>query len=194
MPWYIEASTEPTALEQQIAVGLRAQSVQFYDEINKKRGRQWEASREIAATAGTKYYSILKAGSVYPVDLKSRVLSATGDGIIARVYNITSANYTGGTQDPVYSMRPSMGVVLGAQLLTGFTLTTPVANLTKRGADLSLRVNSQGSQGGFTPAGFGSNRFIEQNEQILLEIESLGVQTIFARLEFYEGPLDFPLP
>lgn len=194
MPWYIEASTEPTALEQQIAVGLRANCVQFYDEMNKKRGSQWEASREISGTSGSKHYSILKAGSVYPVDLKSRVLSATGEGIIARVYNITSANYTGGTQDAVYNMRPSMGVVLGAQLLTGFTLTTPVANLTKRGADLSLRVNSQGAQGGFTPAEFGSNRFIEPNEQILLEIESLGVQTIFARLEFYEGGLDFPLP
>lgn len=194
MPWYIEASTEPTALEQNIALGLRANCVQFYDEMNKKRGRQWEASREISGTLGSKHYSILKAGSVYPVDLKSRVLSATGEGIIARVYNITSANYTGGTQDAVHNMRPSIGVVLGAQLLTGFTLTTPVANLTKRGADLSLRVNSQGAQGGFTPAGFGSNRFIEPNEQILLEIESLGVQTIFARLEFYEGGLDFPLP
>lgn len=184
----------PTALEQNIALGIRANCVQFYDEINKKRGRQWEASREITATAGTKYYSILKAGSVYPVDLKSRVLSATGEGIIARVYNITGANYTGGTPDPVYNMRPSMGVVLVAQLLTGFTLTTPVANLTKRGADLSLMVNSQGAQGGFAPAGFGSNRFIEPNGKILLEIESLGVQTIFARLEFYEGGLDFPMP
>lgn len=36
-------------------------------------------------------------------------------------------------------------------------------------------------------------RVQNQSEQLLLEIESLGVQTIFARLEFYEGPLDFPL-
>lgn len=194
MPWYIEASTEPTALEQEIAAGNRAHCVQSYDEMNKKRGLQWEASREISALAATKYYSILKAGSVHPVDLKSRVLSATGAGIIARVYRITSSDYTGGVADPVYNMRPSIGTILGARVLTGFTLTTPVANLTKRGADLVIRVNSQGAQGGFTPDGFGSNRIVDVNEQILLEIESLGAQFVFARLEFYEGPLDYPLP
>jgi len=194
MPWYIEASTEPTALEQNIAAGNRAFCFQTYDEMNKKRGLQWEASREIAnATAGGKYYSILKAGSVHPIDLKQRVLGATGAGVIGRVYAITNADYTGGTQEQVYNMRPSMGVALQGQLLTGFTLTTPVANLQQVGADIPLRVNAQGSQGGLTPEGFGSNRIIDPNLQRLLEIESLGVQVISARIEFYEGPLDFPL-
>lgn len=194
MPWYIEASTEPTALERQIAIGLRANSVQFYDEINKKRGLQWEASREIIATSGTKYYSILKAGTEFPVDLKSRVLGATGAGLIARVYSISSSDYTGGVEDSVYNMRPSMGVTLGAELLTGFTLVTPVANLQKVGSDIFLRANTQGNQGGFSPSEFGSNRIIDVGLQRLLEIESLGAQTITARLEFYEGPLDYPLP
>jgi hypothetical protein len=194
MPWMTDADHAQATMMLNVINGLRGFCVQPYDEMNKKRGLQWEASREISATAGTKYYSILKAGSVHPVDLKSRVLSATGDGIIARVYRITSSDYTGGAADPVYNMRPSIGTVLGAQVLTGFTLTTPVANLTKSGADLVLRVNSQGAQGGFTPDGFGSNRIVDVNEQILLEIESLGAQFVFARLEFYEGPLDYPLP
>lgn len=194
MPWYIEASTEPTALEQQIAAGDRAHCTQSYDEMNKKRGLQWEASREITnATAGAKYYSILKAGSTHPIDLKQRVLGATGAGIIGRIYAINDADYTGGVQDPVYNMRPAMGVAFEGQLLTGFTLVTPVANLHKIGADIPLRVNAQGSQGGFTPAGFGSNRIIDPTFQRLLEIESFGDQVISARLEFYEGPLDFPL-
>lgn len=192
--WYIEPSTEPTTLEQNIALGLRANAVQSYDEMNKKRGLQWEASREIAATLGGKYYSVLKAGANLPIDLKSRVLSATGAGLIARVYRITASNYTGGTPEPIYNMRPGMNTTLQGQLLTGITLVTPVTSLTKRGADLFLRVNSQGAQGGFTPANFGSNRIIEINDRILLEIESLGDQTISSRIEFYEGGLDFPLP
>ena len=172
--------------------GLRGFCVQTYDEMNKKRGLQWEASREINALASTKYYSILKAGSVFPVDLKSRVIGATGAGVIGRAYTITSADYTGGTADPVYNMRPGIGGAPGAQLITGMTLVTPVANLAKRGADLFLRVNAQGLIGGFTPSAFGSNRILEPNDQVLLEIESLAAQYVTARVEFYEGPLDFP--
>lgn len=193
MVWVTDANQESLGITRNVVNGLRGYCVQSYDEMNKKRGRQWEASREINVTvAGTKYYSILKAGPVWPVDLKSRVLGATGAGVIGRVYNITSSDYTGGTPDTVYNMRPSIGTVLGAQLLTGFTLVTPVANLTKRGADIFGRVNSQGSMGGFTPAEFGSNRIIEPNQQILLEIESLAIQYVTARIEFYEGPLDYP--
>lgn len=189
--WKKQLSTD--GMTANVINGLRGFCVQPYDEMNKKRGLQWEASREINVTvAGTKYYSILKAGSVWPVDLKSRVLGATGAGVIGRVYNITASDYTGGTPDAVYNLRPSIGVVLGARLLTGFTLVTPVENLTKRGADIFGRVNSQGAMGGFTPAEFGSNRIIEPNEQILLEIESLAIQYVTARVEFYEGPLDYP--
>lgn len=176
----------------QVINGLRGFCVQPYDEMNKKRGLQWEASREINALAATKYYSILKAGPTFPVDLKSRVLGATGAGVIGRVYTITSADYTGGTADPVYNMRSGIGGAPGAQLITGMTLVTPVANLVKRGADIFLRVNAQGLIGGFTPAAFGSNRILEPNDQVLLEIESLAAQYVTARVEFYEGPLDFP--
>lgn len=192
--WYIEPSTEPTTLEQEIALGLRANAVQAYDEMNKKRGLQWEASREIVATLGGKYYSVLRAGANFPIDMKSRVLSATGAGLIARVYRITASDYTGGTPEPMYSMRPGMNTTLEGQLLTGINLVTPVTSLIKRGADLFLRVNAQGAQGGFTPSDFGSNRIIEINDRILLEIESLGDQTISSRIEIYEGPLDFPRP
>lgn len=193
MPWVTEADQELLAVTRNVINGRRRFCVQSSDEMNKKRGCQWEASRGINVTvAGTKYYSILKAGPTLPIDLKSRVLGATGAGVIGRVYNITGADYTGGTPDAVYNMRPSLGVVLQAQLLTGFTLVTPVTSLTKRGADIFLRVNAQGHIGGFTPDEFGSNRIIEPNEQILLEIESLAIQYVTARVEFYEGPLDYP--
>lgn len=191
MGWTDE--TVPSGLHVQVAGGDRAWCNQSYDEMNKKRGKQWEASREIAASLNTKYYSILRAGATYPIDLKSRVLGATGAGLIARVYTITASDYTGGTPDPVYNMRPSIGTVFQGQLLTGITLVTPVANLVKRGADIPVRVNDQGLVGGFSPSSFGSNRIIEPNERVLLEIESLAAQTIMARLEFYEGPLDYPL-
>ncbi len=67
--------------------GDRAMPVQFYDEVNKKRGTQWEASRlvTIASNApANNVYSIIRTGSK-PVDLKSRVLGYSGLGVVGRI-------------------------------------------------------------------------------------------------------------
>ena len=48
------------------------------------------------------------------------------------------------------------------------------------------------STDGMTATEFGSNRIIDPGEQVLLEIESLAIQYVTARVEFYEGPLDYP--
>jgi hypothetical protein len=66
--------------------GTRAETVQFYDEANKKNGSQWTASRRLTGVAaGAKLYSILKTRTL-PLDLKQRIFSYTGTGLIARFY------------------------------------------------------------------------------------------------------------
>lgn len=189
--------------------GFRAQNVQSYDESNKKLGTQWEASRRIvAATLGGKYYSIIKVGSTYPIDLKSRVIGATGAGVIGRIFELQPSDITAyGTPDPWYNMRfdlanPAVNqpdtklyvesAVTFAGGKTGATLATLAR---KRGADLIGETNAQNQAKGFLPQATGSNRIIYQDKIALLELESLeAAQNISARLEIYEGGLDLPLP
>lgn len=174
--------------------GDRAMPVQFYDEVNKKRGTQWEASRLVTIadnSAPNNVYSIILTGSK-PVDLKSRVLGYSGLGVVGRIYK--SPTYTGGAPDPWFNLNPRyLGTEPEAKLLTGFTLT---ANGTKCGADIfGIGPGSQQSRGS-TPQSLGSNRILDEpNTAYLLEIASLdpGSQQVMARLEMYEGGLDFPL-
>lgn len=174
--------------------GLRAMTGQTYDEINKKRGAQWEASRLITIadnTVPSNAYSIIRTGSK-PVDLKARALGYTGLGVIGRIYE--APTYTGGTVDPWYNMNTAfLGTQPEAQLLTGFTLT---ATGTKCGADIiAVGPNSQQSRGSVVHE-YARNRILPKaNTAYLLEIASIdpASQQVAARIEMYEGPIDWPL-
>lgn len=172
-----------------VFTGDRAMTMQFYDEANKKRGLQWEASR-LVTLADTQVYSIIRTGSK-PVDLKSRSLGYTGVGVVGRIYK--APTYTGGTADPWFNMNPRyLGTEPEVQLLTGFTLTNPG---TKCGADIFGIGPSSNQSRGATPHDYGSNRILDEpNTAYLLEIASLdpASQQVTARLEIYEGPLDLP--
>ena len=178
--------------------GLRAETQQTYDEANKKNGTQWEASRRlVGATAGQKFYSIIKTG-LMPVDLKSRELGYTGNGVIGRIY-IGFTPVTLPTPDPVYNMRKGGEAARDFEL---YAITSPPAawatqeNLgTKIGADLILEGNTANQSKGSSIKPIGSNRILSlPNTDYLLEIESLDAQNISARLEIYNGWLDLPRP
>lgn len=188
--------------------GLRALNVQFYDESNKKLGSQWEASRRITGVANNAFlYSVLRIGSTYPIDLKSRTLGATGAGVIGRIYELYPEDILSfGTPDPWYNMRfdkadpatyqpdaeiyPEPQVTfVGGQTASSFAIPSR-----KRGADLFEETSSQNQSKGFTSKQAGSNRIFYQNRIALLEIQSLDSQNINARLEMFEGFLDLPLP
>lgn len=186
-------SRQPTDLERDVADGYRAWVIQSYDEMNKKKAQQWEASRLISAVENGKYYSILKVGPNQAVDLKTRLLSGTIGGGIGRTYAITDSDYTGGTPDPWYNMRPAVGGLPEALLISAPTLITPVENLTKIGADYHFLANTQGNQGGVNLQLAASNRILDLNYQLLFEIESKSIQFITSRLEIFEGELDYPL-
>lgn len=176
-----------TDLEQGMREGLQAYTVQGYPEVNKKFGVEWEASRKVSATTTDPIYSILKTGS-QTVDLKKRVFAYTGTGLTARIF--INPTYTGGTPDPIYNMRPFYaGTGPESQLLVGFTLTD---NGTECGAPI-FAIGSASNQGkGSGEHEFATNRILEANTSYLLVIEPLEPQDIAARVEFYEGPLDYP--
>lgn len=179
--------------------GLRAETQQTYDEANKKNGTQWEASRRITGvTLGQKLYSIIKTG-IKPVDLKSRELGFTGNGVIGRIY-VGFTPVTLPASDPVYNMRH------GGQAARDFELyaiasphaswaTLSASNTLRIGADLILEGNTANQSKGSPLKAAGSNRILDlPDTEYLLEIESLDVQNISARLEMYNGWLDLPRP
>lgn len=200
----VQSATAPD----EVYTGNRAINIQFYDESNKKLGAQWEASRRITnVDSGVKLYSVIKIGSTYPIDLKSRSLGATGAGVIGRIYELFPEDIESyGTKDPWYNMRFDLGdpaiyqpetelyvesniVFAGGQTAADFAIPTR-----KRGADLYEETNKQNQGTGFTIQLAGSNRILYQDKLALLEIESLdAAQNISARLEMFEGYLDLPI-
>lgn len=178
--------------------GSAANIVQFYDEVNKKRGVAWEASRSIQLTnIGDKVYSIIKVGSKY-VDLKSRILGATGGGVIGRAYKISDSDVTLGEPDLWQNYNSSVSSQPLTKLYAGSEITfdTPVVDLAveanKIHADIFAITNIQNQGKGFTPTPFGGNHILNPNDVILLEVESFDAsQTATAKVDIYEGILDF---
>lgn len=174
--------------------GDRATTIQFYDEANKKLGTQWEASRRITgATAGQKFYSAIKLGTTWPIDLKSRVLGYTGEGVIGRMYIMPEgSNLTDGLDpDTVHNMRASGGV--RDFELYAFPTTPDLSLAIPWGSDLILEGSLSNQSKGHIPTSVGSNKIMDLlGREYIFEIESLSSQNIAARLEMYNGDLDLP--
>ena len=154
---------------------------------NTYSGKAWEAQRKVGPLAlDQRVTSILKTGSL-PVLLKARVFAYTGDGLTVDIYR--NPVYTGGTPDPVYNMSSLSDAVLESQLLVGFALTgdgIPVA------ATMSLIGPASAQGAGSVLSRFGSNRILAPNTSYLLTFTSLSnAQTVTARLEFFEGIMDY---
>lgn len=178
--------------------GENAFIIQFYNEVNKKRGLEWEASRSINfSSKGDKVYSVISVGAQY-VDLKSRILGATGGGVIGRAYRISAIDVTLGNPDKWYNYNSFITGQPLTELYAGSEITflTPVVDLAveanKLHADIFAITNVQNQGKGFTPTTFGGNHILNPNDVVLLEIESFdATQTATAKIDIYEGGLDF---
>lgn len=167
-------------------LGRNAQCVQPYDEYNKKAGVQWEASRRVtAASAGQVFNAIMQTGDS-TVDLKRREFAYTGAGLVASVY--TNPTYTGGTPATAYNMRPGSTNTSGVTLLVEPTVTN---NGTQVGADIYAIGPNTNQTTGSTVVAYATNRILEPNTTYLLVITAEDAQDIAARIEWYEGVLDF---
>lgn len=171
--------------------GYRAINVQSYDESNRKLGSQWGASRRIlAATAGGKYYSIIKTRTI-PLDLKARIFSYTGDGLIARFYTGFTPQ-TLPTAEPVYCKRPARPAFRDFDL---YAIAAAPASLGNRWSeDLFLEGSTSNQSKGVASIAAGQGWIIDPNTEVLLEIESLSAQNISATLSMFNGLLDLPRP
>lgn len=157
---------------------------------NTYSGQAWEAQRVVSNMAlAQRATSIFKTGAL-PVLLKARVFAYTGDGLTVNIYR--NPVYTGGTPDPVYNMSSLTQEVLLSQLLVGFTLTgdgTPAA------ATMSLIGPASAQGAGSVLSRFGGNRVLAPNTSYLLTFTSLSnAQNVTARLEFFEGIVDYSVP
>lgn len=192
MSWKLRLATDSILLR--VVNGLRGLVTQSFDELQKKQGRQWEASRLVtidSSAPANNQYTVLKTGSM-PVDLKSRVFGYRGQGVAATVYE--GPEYTGGstTGNVFYNLNAGMsGVAPESTLLTGITLISKGQQV----AATVFGIGPPSNQGeGATPREYGSNRILQPNTDYLLEIASLDPtsQEVTARIEIFEGDLDWP--
>lgn len=187
MSW--KDTLESDAVLLRIINGLRAQTVQPYDEINKKRGTQWEASRVVTLTAGDTAYSVIRTGAL-PVDLKQRSFGFDGIGVNASIYK--APIYTGGTLETVYNFKTNVTTGLLSTLIASPVVTN---NGTKCGADIFAIGPASNQSRGSVLTTYPGNRILEPNTAYLLTItnrDTNASQTISARIEFYEGAFDYP--
>lgn len=187
MSW--KDTLESDAVLLRIINGLRAQTVQPYDEINKKRGTQWEASRVVTLAASASTTSIIKTGAL-PVDLKQRAFAFDGIGITASIFK--APTYTGGTATPAFNFRTDITTGL---LTTLFTDPTVTNNGTKCGADIFTIGPASQTNKGLGLTSYPGNRILEPNTTYLLTItnrDTNASQIVSARIEFYEGAFDYP--
>jgi hypothetical protein len=181
-----------------MVTGVSAFIVQFYDEVNKKRGKQWEISRVVSfVNVGDKAYSVMKVGSL-PVDLKARILGATGGGVYGRAYRISASDVTLGTPDKWQNFNSAILTQPETEIYPGseVTFNTPVEELAVEAnwlhAPINAITNIQNQAKGYPARAFGGNHILNPVDYVLFEIESYdSTQDASATLEMYEGGLDF---
>ncbi|WAX23066.1 hypothetical protein pA_gene0025 [Vibrio phage 13VT501A] len=170
--------------------GRRAQTVQSYVEANSKNGVQHEGSTLLeGVAAGASNDTIFLTGAL-PVALKGRIISYTGSGVSAFIYE--APTYTGGTP-AAYENASAINPVAGlSQIIVGATVSVD--------GDLVFApvhfIGNQSNQGqGTTANSVTGERLLKPNTAYLLRLTSLDdqPQDISSYLSWYEGELDLPL-
>lgn len=133
--------------------------------------------------------------------MKARTIGATGGGAIGRAYSISDTDVTLGVPDTWYNYNSKIKPTVSqpeTELYSGgeITFVTPVVNLAieanKIHADIFSITNTQNQGKGVPFQPFGGNHILAPNDLILLELESFdSSQAITAKLDIYEGELDF---
>ena len=176
-----------------------------YGDQNKKRGFAWEASREVEVAAGQRLFSVIELGSL-PIDLKSRTLGGSGEGLTGRMYRISKLEldlepYIGG-EERVYNKHRDLNsqpefklyTVDPSDILTGGVDLNLFLAAREKAAGIHIRTNPQNQAKGFPSATHNSDSIFDpqlSDDLVLLEIKSHSNQWITAYLDIYEGELDY---
>lgn len=188
----IDVSNDPNP--DGLYTGVRAITIQDYEEANKKNGTQFAASRILTATdTTTQYYSLLKLGNK-PIDLKSRQFAYTGLGLIADIYEDPTYTIIGDA-DPVYKANGIVQQDFDFELYAGSSLDITDLGVKFAPTIFCIGPTSQQSKGQANGL-YGSNYILAPNTSYLLSFSSRDPQTqdIAARIEGYNGFLDLPRP
>lgn len=171
-----------------IILGLKAWTIQFYDELNAKKGTRFEASREVTGALNQVFWSVIVTGN-NPVDLKRREFGFNGDGVTADIF--FDVTYTGGVPDPVYNGNDIVPSGFDFQLIAGPTLVVTHDEMKKLGATVYLFGSTSNQSRGAVPNAVGTNYILAPNSKYGLRFSSRSAgQLIAARITGYNGPLD----
>ncbi|MNJ08724.1 hypothetical protein D3C77_28480 [compost metagenome] len=171
-----------------IALGLKAWTVQFYDELNAKKGTRFEASRQVTGALNQVFWSVIVTGD-NPVDLKRREFGFNGDGVTADIF--FDVTHTGGTVDPVYNGNDIIPANFDFQLIAGADLVVTFDPNKKLGATVYLFGSTSNQSRGSIPNAVGTNYILAPHSEYAFRFTSRSAdQLIAARLTGYNGPLD----
>lgn len=182
----LEGITPPDGLYE----GGRAITVQSYVEANSKLGVQHEGSTLLSNVAGGALNDTIFLTGSLPVSLKGRIVSYTGDGVTAYIYE--APTYTGGTEasyQNASAINPVTGeskIIVGATVSDDGTLVFAPVHF----------IGNQSQQGqGTTANSVTAERLLKPNTPYLLRLESLDSQpqNISSYISWYEGELDLPV-
>lgn len=171
--------------------GLRAMTVQGYEEANIKLGVQFEGSKNFGELAGgTVLNTIFRTGDL-PVALKKRLVSFTGTGVTGEIF--INPTYTGGINE-VYQNGTSINPQIGlSQILVNLTSLEDTGTLAFAPVHAFGNASNQGKGGVLTL--IEPEHILAPNTDFLLRLTSLdnNPQRLASHLVWYEGNLDLPL-
>lgn len=171
--------------------GLRALTVQSYNEANVKNGNQFEIAGNTAALAiGGSIDTVFATGAL-PVIIKGRIVRFNGVSLATRVYR--APVYTGGAVTPYFNLNdrnPATGLVT---IRTGATVTDPGVEFGAPTFDIGSTDIGNSSVSTYSIS--GNERLLRPNTVYLQRItnDSAAVQRVSTYLTWYEGGTDLPL-
>ncbi len=169
--------------------GSRALTVQSYVEANSKNGVQHEGSVLLTAVPALGINDTIFLTGSKPVALKGRVVSYSGEGVVAEIYS--GATYTGGTEADYQNASDINPVAGESKIIVGATIVTDGS---LNFAPIYALGNKSRQGQGSTLSVLGSERLLKPNTAYLLRLASLdsAAQDISSFLTWYEGGLDLP--
>lgn len=170
--------------------GMRFMSVQTSVESNSKLGMEHEGSTLLNDVVGGGVNDTIFLTGSLPVALKGRIISYTGDGVKAEIYE--APTYTGGVVTD-YQNASAINPVPGLSSIIVGAVVSAIGDLVFAPDYLIGNTSNQGK--GATGAVVGREKLLKPNTAYLLRITSLdgSIQNISSLLTWYEGELDLPL-
>ena len=174
----------------ELTSGVIALSVQQFSESRAKMGAIHELSVLIEGLSGLSSNDTIFITGSFPVEIDLRLISFTGDGVSAEIYE--TPTYSGGATITTYCSSRIVNTTPEFQVLGGATITDDGIQAF---AHEYIIGNDSNSGNGSTGEALTGLRLLTANTVYLLRVRSLDSQTqdvaVFDR--FYEGELDLPL-